>query len=82
MNEGEMQINPAVQNIASLPPTPPIPEKIPTKVMVAAIEQFFAELEEDKFLSLLDAVGIDEEDYSSFDFTIDQNLSKANSEGT
>lgn len=82
VNEIEMQINPAVQNIASLPPTPPIPEEIPTKVMVAAIEQFFAELEEDKFLSLLDAVGIDEEEYSSFDFTIRQNLSKANSEGT
>tara|TARA_R110002126_G_scaffold94428_1_gene222912 strand:- start:39 stop:1427 length:1389 start_codon:yes stop_codon:yes gene_type:complete len=82
VNEIEMQINPAVQNIASLPPTPPIPEEIPTKVMVAAIEQFFAELEEDKFLSLLDAVGIDEEEYSCFDFTIRQNLSKANSEGT
>jgi len=82
VNEREMQISPAVQNIASSPPTPPIPEEIPTKVMVAASEQFFAELEEDKFLSLLDAVGIDEEDYSSFDFTIDQNLSKANSEET
>ena len=82
VNEREMQINPAVQNIASLPPTPPIAEEIATEVMVAAIEQFFTELKEDKFLSLLDAVGIDEEDYSSFDFTIDQNLSKTISEET
>ena len=82
VNEREMQIARAAQDIASLPPTPPIPKEIPTEVMVAAIEQFFAELKEDKFLTLLDAVGIDEEDYSSFDFTIRQNLSKTISEET
>ena len=78
VNERGMQINPAAQNIASLPPTPPTPEGIPTEVMVAAIEKFFAELKEDKFLTLLDAADLE----VSFDFTIRQNLSKTISEGT